>query len=179
MSESRVTIRDLGPQGMITLRGDLSNAKLRAACKALTGVSVPDQGAVAGRPESGLCWMSPDEVLVLLPKGSVAEACARLSSELAGTHHLAVDVSDARAMFEVAGPFAREVIAKLAPVDMHPDSLPPGRIIRSRLGQVAAAFWVAEDGTIRVLCFRSMAGYVTRLLQASAQAGPVGVLPSG
>lgn len=170
-----VTIRDGGLRGMITLRGDLSNAKLRAICKKITGQVFPDKGKISATGEAGLCWMSPDEVLVLLPYAQVTDALAQIDAALAGQHYLAENVSDARALIHVEGDFAREVMAKLTPADLHPDSFAAGDFRRSHLGQVAAAFWMVDADRFAVVCFRSVADYVHDLLVASAKAGPVGV----
>ena len=89
-------------------------------------------------------------------------------------HHLAENVSDARALITVEGTFARDVIAKLAPVDLHPDVFQPHSFRRSHLGQAAAAFWMRDADTIAVICFRSVADYVFDLLATSAKAGRVG-----
>ena len=120
--------------------------------------------------------MSPDEVLVLEPYAELGAAVAQLDAALAGSHYLAENVSDARAVLHVEGSFGREVIAKLAPVDMAPVSFQPGDFRRTRLGQVAAAFWMRDEDTIDVICFRSVAGYTFDLLAASAKAGRVGYL---
>lgn len=170
-----VTIRDGGLRGMITLRCDLSNAKLRAICKKITGQVFPDKGKISATGEAGLCWMSPDEVLVLLPYAQVTDALAQIDAALAGQHYLAENVSDARALIHVEGDFAREVMAKLTPADLHPDSFAAGDFRRSHLGQVAAAFWMVDADRFAVVCFRSVADYVHDLLVASAKAGPVGV----
>ncbi|WP_342075312.1 sarcosine oxidase subunit gamma family protein [Yoonia sp. SS1-5] len=174
---SDVTITDAGLQGMITLRGDLSDKKLGSICKTLTGQAFPDQGLANCEGAQGLCWMSPDEVLVLVPYAQVNEALASLDKALAGKHYLAQNVSDARALIRVEGAFAREVIAKLAPVDLHPMAFEPGDFRRSRLGQIAAAFWMPDDDSFAVICFRSVAEYAFDLLVASANAGAVGHFP--
>jgi sarcosine oxidase subunit gamma len=171
-----VTIREAGLRGMIILRGDLADKKLRRACAKLTGVKFPDQGQANSDGDMGLCWMSPDELLVMVRYDGVAEAIATLDAALSGQHYLAENVSDARAVLFVEGTFAREVIAKLAPVDLHPDSFGAGDFRRTRLGQVAAAFWMRDDDTFEVICFRSVASYAFDLLAASAKAGPVGHL---
>jgi sarcosine oxidase subunit gamma len=74
----------------------------------------------------------------------------------------------------VEGSYGREVIATLAPADLHPDSVKPGDVRRPRLGQVAAAFWMRDDDTFEVICFRSVAGYTFDLLAMSAKSGEVG-----
>lgn len=176
VAEGDVTVADAGPRGMITLRGDLSNSKLQTVCKSLTGADFPSQGQATGKGDKGLAWMSPDEVLVMVPFDKVDGALKKIATALKAQHHLAVDVSDARAVMTVKGAFAREVISKLAPVDLHPSAFRVGRFRRTRLGQVAAAFWLREEAHFEVICFRSVGEYTFDLLVASAKAGPVGHL---
>lgn len=166
----KVSVRDLGLRGMITLRCDISKTT------EIVGMEKPAIGKIVTYGERSLAWMSPDEVLVLLPYQDVTTALSQISEQFQSLHHLVVDVSDARAMFSLTGQGAREVIAKLAPVDMHADSFGPGQFRRSRLGQVAAAFWMVENGDINLICFRSVASYVYALLDKSAADGPVGYL---
>jgi len=168
-----VTIRETGLRGMITLRGELADKALRSACKSVTGLVVPDVGEMAQDDGKALCWMSPDELLILVPYADVAGAIAAIDKAMKGKHYLAANVSDARASITVEGAFAREVIAKLAPADLHPDSFTPGMIRRTRLAQAAAAFWMRDAETFEVICFRSVAEYVFDLLKQSAHAGPV------
>jgi sarcosine oxidase subunit gamma len=170
-----VTIRDAGLRGMITLRGDLSDAKLRAVCKKITGQAFPVTGKIVADGDKTLCWMSPDEVLLLLPYDQVTDALAQLDAALAGQHYLAENVSDARALIHVEGAFAREVMAKLTPADLRPETFGQGDFRRSHLGQIAAAFWMVDADTFAVICFRSVADYAFDLLVASARAGRVGV----
>lgn len=165
-----VVVRELGLRGMISLRGDLSAKKLQKVCADVTGAKFPAQG----QANAGLAWMSPDEVLIMVAYTDVEAALEKIAKALKGHHHLAVNVSDARAVFHVEGPYARDVIAKLAPVDLDPATFNTGEFRRTRLGQVAAAFWMDEANGFSVICFRSVADYTFRLLAASAKAGPVG-----
>ena len=167
-----VTLKDSGPVGMITLRGDLSAAPMAQALDKAMGLSMPQQRRIMANTDGTrhAAWMSPDELLLILPYMQVSDALAALASALAGTHHLAENVSDARALIAVSGPDAhvREVLAKLAPVDLHPDHFTPGDIRRTRLAQVAAAFWMTRAGQAHVICFRSVASYVFDILSAAA-----------
>jgi len=173
VAPGEVTIREAGLRGMITLRGDLSDSKLKSVCTGLTGVDFPMPGQANCVDDKGLCWMSPDEMLILVPYAEVDAALETIAKNLKKKHHLAENVSDARALILVEGAYARDVIAKLAPVDLHPDSFAPGDFRRTHLGQVAAAFWMRDDDTFEVICFRSVAEYAFGLLEASAKAGPV------
>lgn len=172
-----VTISDRGVTGMITLRGDLGHTALHAICTDLTGAEFPDQRRITHGERGRLGWMSPDEVLLVLAPDAVPDALTRIGAALAGVHHLAVDVSDARAVIGVDGISAREVLAKLAPVDLHPARFGPGELCRTRLGQIAAALWMEDEGRFTVVCFRSVAHYAFRLLAQSAVDGPVGHFP--
>ncbi|MBK0327175.1 sarcosine oxidase subunit gamma [Rhodobacteraceae bacterium F11138] len=162
-------IAEIGLQGMITLRGDLAARAVKSAATKATGAAMPGANAISTKDDSGLCWMSPDELLVLCPYAAVPEVLAQLQTALAGSHALAVNVSDARAVFRVSGPAAREVLAKLCPVDLSPAEFEPGTIRRTRLAQVPAAFWMVDNETFQLVCFRSVAQYVFDLLCVAAQ----------
>jgi sarcosine oxidase subunit gamma len=161
------SIREIGPLGMITLRAKGVKA-LDKAVKAVTGTKLPAQRRIEVNGDRACGWMSPDEYLLIVPYAEVAGALASLAKSLAGEHHLAVDVSDARAVFRVEGDRARDVLRKLSPVDF--EALAPGELRRTRAAQVAAALW-EQDGGFTLVCFRSVAGYVMGLLTHSAQPG--------
>lgn len=161
------TIREIGPFGMITLRAKGVKA-LDKAVKAVTGTKLPAQRRIEMNGDKACGWMSPDEYLLIVPYAEVADALAKLAKSLAGEHHLAVDVSDARAIFRIEGDRASDVLRKLSPVDF--DTLAPGELRRTRAAQVAAAMW-ASGGGFTLVCFRSVAAYVMGLLSHSAQPG--------
>lgn len=163
----------LGPLGQVTLRSDLADPRLRAAVEAVTGVAVPAPLRIEGTSVRGAAWMSPDELLLFLPRDEVGPALQRLSAELDGLHHLALDVSDLRLAIRLEGAAAREILAKLCPADLHPDVFGPGAFRRTRLGQVAVGIWLEGQGAC-VVCFRSVADYALRLLRQSAADGAVG-----
>ncbi len=164
-----VTLRRLPTQGMVTLRGDLGAARIKAALRSATGCDVPAPRQITRAGGLAVGWMSPDEVLVFAPHDAAAGIAAALGQALAGQHHLALDVSDARVMFELHGAAVREVLAKLTPADVA--HLPEGELRRSRLGQVAAAFWLEAQDRARLIAFRSVADYVMLLLSHAARPG--------
>lgn len=167
--DGRVRVEEAGLRGMVTLRADLGSAKAKKAVKAAAGVVIPDVRQMARAGDHAALWMSPDEILLVLPHGQAGAVVSRLSKALAGVHHLAADVSDARAVFRLTGDLdaAREVLAKLTPADVSPEGLRTGEVRRTRLGQVAAALWI-EEGGVTVVCFRSVARYVFDLLSNAA-----------
>ncbi len=164
-------VEELGLRGMITLRGDLASAKIKKAVKSALGTGLPAQRKVEMAGDAALAWMSPDELLAMMPYEDVGAALEKIEAALKGQHYLTVNVSDARAVFRISGPGTREVIAKLSPVDMSAEGFGPGQIRRTRMAQVPAAFWMDESGAITVICFRSVAQYVFDLLKGAAEAG--------
>lgn len=161
-------ITEVGPLGMISLRAKPDVKGLAEAIKAAVGTAVPAPRdiEIAGGKAAG--WMSPDEYLLVLPYGETDAALAAIAQAFGGAHHLAVAVSDARAVFRVEGAKADQVLAKLSPVDFA--TLGPKELRRTRAAQVAAAFWKDGDG-YTLVCFRSVASYVMGLLTHSAMPG--------
>lgn len=160
-----------GLQGMITVRGDLGSAAVKAAVKGATGMGIPGPRGMTAEGDTGIAWMSPDELLVLVPHDRAPQVAADMADALTGEHATVANVSDARALFHVTGPQAREALAKLTPADLHPDFFGPGEMRRSRLAQVPAAIWQNEAEAFSVICFRSVARYVFDILALSVQDG--------
>lgn len=176
MSEGRVFegychVAEVTGLGMITIRCDFGEADVAATVRDLTGCDIPAVRRITADRDRTLLWMAPDELLLVLPRSDTAPFAARLAEGLARFHSLVVDLSDARTMFEVSGPACREVLAKLAPVDVHPDAFGPGDFRRTRLAQVPVAFWMASETSFRVVCFRSVSVYVRDVLSVSAGPG--------
>jgi sarcosine oxidase subunit gamma len=163
-----VTIKELAGQGMVTLRGDLTDLTIINAVKDVFGVTLPGTRETAFHGNAGALWMSPDEALLLCPYEVAQNKANDLVAKLAGAHALVVNVSDARAVFQLKGRALREVIAKLSPVDMSPEAFQPGMVRRTRMAQVAAAFWMDDVSTARVVCFRSVSAYMFKLLSTAA-----------
>ncbi|MEP5761352.1 MAG: sarcosine oxidase subunit gamma family protein [Litoreibacter sp.] len=166
-----VRIAEKGMRGMITIRGDLSD---RAFCKAVedvAGVEVPGQGMCNTKGDKAIAWMSPDEILVMMPYAEALIATRTFNDALMGSHGLVVNVSDARAVFRLQGADVRDVIAKLCPVDASADALATGQVRRTRLAQIAAAFWMVDETTLDLICFRSVAQYAFDVLSYAARPG--------
>ena len=166
MAEALATITRVTCLGMIAIRADLDRAG--DAIAEAAGLAIPAMTRIVTHGSRSLGWMSPDELLLVLPVAERADALTALTDALAGEHALVVDVSDARAVFDVTGPHAGDVIAKLMPVDL--DALPPDGLRRSRAAQTAAALWRIPSG-FRLIGFRSTADYLRLILENAAIPG--------
>ncbi len=164
-------VAELAPLGMIALRGDLADPAIATAVKAAMGLALPGIRGMTSGADRSVGWMSPDELLLIVPYGEVQDTVTSIDKALKGIHFMAVDMSDSRAVFRIRGAAARDVLAKLTPTDLSPAAFQPGMLRRSRAAQVAAAFWISGSDEFTLVCFRSVADYMFGLLQMSAAPG--------
>ena len=160
-----VKVSEKTAAGMLTLRGDFKSSKFKTSFTKAVGAKLPKEREVI-LARNDIAWMSPDELLILCEHVDVPNISQNLQMELKDQHHMLVNVSDARALFEVSGSGIREVIAKLAPVNI--STLEIGEIRRTRFSQIAAAFWLTSETSLNVICFSSVADYMFNLLKTSS-----------
>lgn len=166
MAEALATITDVQDLGMIQIRADLGAQG--QAIAAAAGVALPDQARISITGSRVLGWMSPDELLLVVPIAEVGPTLAALQDAVADAHALIVDVSDMRAVFDVIGGRAAQVLAKLSPTDF--GKLPSDGLRRTRLAQAACGIWPIANG-YRVIGFRSVKDYMRGILTAAATPG--------
>ena len=168
-------VEALPPVGLVGVRVDLSDSAVRVALEEESGLSLPGvrQAVLRDEERTGWYWMAPDELLLRIPPDHAASTLEALEAALSGMHCLVVDLSDSRAFFRIAGPFAREVLAKGAPVDLHPEAFPQGMFRRTHIAGVAVAFSLVAEGpdTFELFCARSHARYMRDWLGNAARPG--------
>lgn len=159
------TVREIGPLGMVTLRAKPDLPGLAEAMRAATGCDIPAQRRIVTDGAHAAAWMSPDEYLLIGNRANVPEMLAKIAGALGQGHHLAVDVSDARAVFRVEGASAAVTLSRLCPVDF--PMLAPAELRRTRLAQVACALW-RDNAGFTVVTFRSVARYAFDVMANAA-----------
>jgi sarcosine oxidase subunit gamma len=93
----------------------------------LAGVPLPLQpNRVASMRTLRTLWLGPDEWLVTSPEGMAPELLGRLTRALAGRHAQVTDLSASRAVIEIAGSRARDLLEKGCGLDLHPRAFGPG-----------------------------------------------------
>ncbi len=166
MAEALANILQVQDWGMIQIRADLTRAG--DAIAGAAGLALPAQGSITSDGNRSLGWMSPDELLLVLPQAEVAEALAALSDALSTEHALVLDVSDMRAAFRIQGPKALQVLMKLCPADLA--AMPEDGLRRTRAAQAACGIW-REPGGYVLIGFRSVADYLRGILTGAAAPG--------
>ena len=167
-----IAIADRGPVGQITLRADLSDQAVADAVHRVTGAEMPGTWQCRiGDAGHGAVWMSPDELLLLVPYAEAEAKVAQLSGALGTRHHMAVNVSDARVVLSLTGARVAEVLSKGAPVDLFDTAFPVGSARRTHLAEIAVGFWRTGPEDWEIVCFRSYARHLFDWLTASAVEG--------
>ena len=164
-----VDVSEAPATGMITLRGDLADAGVQKVVKSVMGAGVPATLAVTDADAGQILWMSPDELMIVCAYDRADQVVSDLIAALGETHSMVVNVSDARAVFDLNGSATPEIIAKLAPIDMK--AMQAGTVRRTRFAQIPAAFWMTSNDSARIICFRSVGEYMFNQLRNSAQTG--------
>lgn len=160
------TIRQVDGLGMVQIRADLTRAGDAIAEAAGLAIPAPNRHVSDGTRLLG--WMSPDELLLVVPASETAATLAALTDALSTEHALVQDVSAMRCVFDVTGRKPDQVLAKLSPTDF--GALPQDGLRRSRAAQVACGIWRVADG-FRVIAFRSVTDYLRGVLTTAAAPG--------
>lgn len=98
----------------------------------LGGVPLPlEANRVASMRSLRTLWLGPDEWLVTSPEGIAPDLMGRLSRALAGRHAQVTDLSASRAVIEITGFRARDLLEKGCGLDLHPRAFGPGCCART------------------------------------------------
>lgn len=134
-----VTLAERPHRLQVNLRGSAADPGFTSAVRQATGIGLPTiANTVATAGDLAVLWLAPDEWLITGPgdpatAGREAALCGILRVALAGRHAAVTDVSEARTVIAVAGPRARDLLAKGTPIDLHPRVFGPGQCAQTAL----------------------------------------------
>lgn len=125
-----------------------ARAALSQALQPAHGVEFPAPGRISIGAVARCLWAGRDQAFLVGP----APDRAALADHAALT-----DQSDAWAVMRLDGPGARDVLARLTPLDLRVQVFEPGHTARTLLGQVHAVLSRDAGDGYEVMVFRSMA----------------------
>ena len=156
----------------IDLRADPNDVRLMQELESALGFALPVVPNTVGcLDDRRALWLGPNEWLVV-GLGGQQEAIERaLHNALSGTFSSIVDVSANRALLEVRGPKARELLARGIPIDLDARSFGPGRCSQTLLAKAQVIIERRSDDPAFHLYIRStFASYAADwLLDAAAE----------
>jgi sarcosine oxidase subunit gamma len=145
----------------------LAQVDVRVRMEPSVGLPLPTApNTVQGSGGRSTLWLGPDEWLVTSGIDRAATIVADLRASLAGRHHAVVDVSANRAVVDLTGPDALELLATGCPLDLHPARWRAGMCAQTQFARAPVTLEQRSDAT-RVFVRPSFADYVVdRLLVA-------------
>jgi sarcosine oxidase, subunit gamma len=153
-----VMLREVPAAGMIDVRVNPTDRVALAAIQDSLGLELPMvPGKSNGNDRHLALWFGPDQWLIVAPDGDAI----KLVDSLDADNISAVDVSDLRAQFELAGPLAADVLRKGCGIDLHPRAFKAGDCALTALARVRVALLhTSEAHTYRIFVERSVAPYL-------------------
>ncbi len=143
----------------------LYNGDLSAALAALGG-TLPLPGRQSCTDHVTYLWSGPANWLALADRDDPAFS-ANLAERLAGVAAV-TDQSDGRFILQVQGPAARDALAKLLPIDLHPKVFTEDATAMTLAGHINVQIWRNAQG-FELACFRSFAADLYEALVQACQ----------
>ena len=157
-----VTIReeDASALTLLTPLGDPDETGAAEALKAAHGMAWPAANRVTGREGARALWFGhPGKALLMGPAPDAA----------LGGSMVVVDQSDGWCVVRLDGPAAREVLARVVPLDLRASVFRRGHAARTLIGHMPGALARLGDESWQILVFRSMARTLVHELETAAR----------
>lgn len=129
----------------------------------LAGIPLPlAANRVAASGGLRILWLGPDEWLVVA-EGDAPDLLPRLERAVAGRRAAVNDLSSSRAIIDIAGAGARDLIAAGCGIDLHPRVFGPAQCAQTLLARVPVILDQLDDTPhYRLLVRPSYAGWLTQ-----------------
>ncbi len=132
--------------GLVVLRVRADDLEARAAAAAALALALPVSPRRPERhPDLIAYWTAPNAWLLA---GDAATIVARMRDALARSHVAIIDISDARTRFTIAGPAARDLLAKGTGIDLAPTQFVAGDAALTRFADLAVLLDCVSDAPL-------------------------------
>ena len=153
----------------INLRGDPQNAEFVASVASTLGQALPDIANTMTVGSHRVFWLGPNEWQIMTSSIDPPGLLARLSESLSGQHACVTDVSGGLVSFQLAGPAARDILARGCTLDLHINNFRLGSCAQSGLAKANVLIGLIDDApSFQIVVRRSFAEYLALWLQAAA-----------
>jgi sarcosine oxidase subunit gamma len=140
-------------------------AECLAPLQAALGVALPGPNRQTKHDGILYLWAGPETWLAVADTADpnfdlrIVQNCKTLAA--------VTDQSDGRTILRVSGPAARDALAKLVPIDLHPSAFPSNATALTLAGHIPVQIWHSPPDGFELACFRS---YAETLYEALIQA---------
>jgi sarcosine oxidase subunit gamma len=144
---------------------------VEAAAESLFKAKPPARPAALFADRATLVWSGPGQFLILGAGDGFADPLAPYAQAFREAASLS-DQSDGRALIRVSGRHARDTLAKVSSLDLHPAVFPVGAAAATSVDHTNVGLWRAPDAAdgapvFDLLVFRSFAPSLWERLAAS------------
>nr|WP_275116122.1 sarcosine oxidase subunit gamma family protein [Aliiroseovarius subalbicans] len=145
ISVGDAALREVDP-GVITSLSPLAGGDV-GALKAAHGMAFPAPGRASGKAGARAVWSGRGQAFLIGPAPDAALKA----------HFAMTDQSDGWAVLGLEGTAAREVLARLCPLDLRPDRFKRGHTARTLIGHMTGSVTRVGADSFDLMVFRSMA----------------------
>ena len=154
--------------GHINLRGNPKDSAFRKSAEAVLGQELPIAANTISEGKLTICWLGPDEWLILTDAETVPELVASLDEALAGQSVAVNDLSGGQIAVRLSGNTVRETMARGCTLDFHPSVFAPGMCAQSGLAKASVLLVRPGDKEdFLVVVRRSFSDYLMDWLKAA------------
>ncbi len=152
---------------ILDLRGE--HKTVSAALELACGFALPEQAnTAAAKGKTTALWLGPDEWWVLAPDS--AKAAEKLAKGLDSKPAAVTEVGESRTCIRLAGPRARDLLAKGCPLDLHPRVFGPGSCAQGQLAKAPVLIHqVSDEPAFDIYVLRSFSDYLWHWLEDAAR----------
>lgn len=165
LPDGALTLDELGFAQQIEVR-------LRGRVPAyLAGLPLPlEPNRTASMRTVRVSWLGPDEWLITGPEGAVPELPTRIARALTDRRAAVTDLSASRAIIEIAGSRARDLLQKGCGLDLRPRAFAPGQCAQTLFARLPVIIdQLSADPVYRLYVRRSSAQWLCEWLIDAAE----------
>jgi sarcosine oxidase subunit gamma len=173
MSEFELQVQLLGEASHINLRGNAADKAFLAAVKTATGCVLPLAPNTVSDGDARVCWLGPNEWLLVSPDGNATELLRALNAALQAQHVAVNDLSGGQLLLRLTGGAVRDMLAKACTLDLHQSVFDAGACAQTSLGKANVIILTHKTGSgVDVIVRRSFSDYLSQWLRrAGAEYG--------
>jgi sarcosine oxidase subunit gamma len=146
--------------GHLVIRTSLENKSVNTAIKAVTGLSLSTKPlSSVSNTKYLICWISPDEYLLLVPEKTEFEVESKLRDKIKG-HVAIVNVTGGQTVLELSGERAETILKKSSSYDIHQSNFPVGKVVTTVFAKSQLILRRTGDDCFQLVIRRSFSDYL-------------------
>jgi len=151
--------------GHINLRGSASDAGFVASVEQELGQPLPVEPNTMSTSQHHVCWLGPDEWLIVTPIATATKLAGRLEHALSSSHAAVNDSSGGQIALMLHGAKCRELLAMGCTLDLHPREFRVDHCAQTGLARANVLVALVDDApTFMIVVRRSFSDYLCRWL---------------